>query len=158
MLLLDEAIFKMVLSRLYKSEKEFENFKNLFFAKMAERGTHIVKRLVKTQIDELLKNSFVDDKHNNSKEAFNDNLTAIFDSINVNEMWDFAEQKLNNIIEQQNYDEALKFCCLEHNEVLAGIANQFAYNYADIALGLLGDDYNLANQVKNKYFPYIAMN
>jgi hypothetical protein len=52
MLLLDEMIFKKVLAQIYKAETEFGAFKTAFFAKLTERKQHIIKRLVKTQIDE----------------------------------------------------------------------------------------------------------
>ena len=77
MLLLDEAIFKKVLAHLYKPASDFDAFKNVFFAKLSERKQHIVKRLVKNQIDERLRSSITDDKNNKTKEAIKANLTGV---------------------------------------------------------------------------------
>ena len=59
MLLIDEEIFKKALERVFKQEYLFENFKQSLFCKLEERKSYIIKRLVKTQVDEKLRNSRV---------------------------------------------------------------------------------------------------
>lgn len=153
MLLLDEAIFKRVLAQVYKPESEFEAFKNAFFHKLNERKQHIVKRLVKTQIDEKLRSSIIDDRNNRTKEEIKENLSSIFDSLDVDTIWSNCETKITNIITQKNYEEALQYCCLEHTEIIVGVATRFVSNYAAIALGVLGSDEQLSSVIKSKYFP-----
>ena len=156
MLLLDELIFKKVLAHIYKSPSEFENFKSAFFTKLSDRKQHIVKRLVKTQIDEKLRSSIIDDKNNKTKDEIKTNLSHIFDSLDVDAIWDNCEAKIIDIINRKDYDSALQYCCLEHSEIIVGIGKQFVSDYATIALGVLGDDAQLSDSIKNKYFPEIT--
>lgn len=152
MLLLDEMIFKKVLTQIYKEEMEFIAFKTAFFAKLAERKQHIIKRLVKTQIDEKLKSSVIDDKTNKTKEELKGNLSSIFGSLDVDILWTTCDTKITDIITRQDYDAALKYCCLEHTEVIVGVGKPFVTDYATIALGVLKDDATLAAAIKAKYF------
>lgn len=156
MLLLDEAIFKKVLKQTFKDETEFDTFKNTFFAKLTERKQYIVKRLVKTQIDEVLRNSIIDDKNNKTKDEIKDNLNCIFGNLNVDILWSDCETKISDIITQRNYEEALRYCCLEHTEVLVGVVSRYVTNYAVIALGVLREDEELATHIRSKYFPEIS--
>lgn len=156
MLLLDEAIFKKVLKQIFKDETEFDTFKNAFFTKLTERKQHIVKRLVKTQIDEVLRNSIIDDKNNKTKDEIKNNLNAIFSNLNVDVLWSNCETKISEIIAQRDYEEALRYCCLEHTEIIVGVANRFVMNYAVIALGVLREDEELAIYIKRKYFSEIS--
>lgn len=155
MLLLDEAIFKKVLAQLYKPSSVFDSFKNAFFAKLNERKQHIVKRLVKTQIDEKLRSSIIDDKNNKTKEAIKANLSSIFTSLDVDTIWAECEAKITDIVNRKDYDDALRYCCLEHTEVIVGVGKRFVSDYATIALGVLGDDTQLAASIKAKYFSEI---
>lgn len=155
MLLLDEAIFKKVLAHIYKSEEVLDRFKEAFFAKINERKDIIIRRIVKTQIDSKLKSSIIDDKNNKTKEEIKTNLCNIFNGFDVDAMWRESEAKLTNILTQKNYDEALRYCCLEHNEIIIGVTARFVDNYPTIALGVLREDKQLASSIRDKYFPEI---
>ncbi|MBK5245033.1 MAG: AAA family ATPase [Eubacteriaceae bacterium] len=152
MLLLDEAIFKKVLAQIYKPEMEFAVFKTAFFAKLTERKQYIIKRLVKTQIDGKLKSSVIDDKTNKTQEELRANLSSIFGGFDVDTLWAACDSKITDIIMRQDYDTALKYCCLEHTEVIVGVGKPFVTGYATIALGVLKDDATLAASIKTKYF------
>ncbi|MFA9466231.1 MAG: AAA family ATPase [Velocimicrobium sp.] len=152
MLLLDEAIFKKVLAQIYKEPIEFEDFKTAFFRKLTERKQHIIKRLVKTQIDEKLKSSVIDDKTNKTKDELKANLLSIFGGLDVDAIWTACDTKITDIIARHDYDAALKYCCLEHTEVIVGVGKPFVTGYAIIALGVLKDDVVLAAAIKTKYF------
>lgn len=157
MLLLDESIFKKVLAQVYKSEEVFENFKNAFFIKINERKNHIVKRIVKTRIDEKLRSSIIDDKTNKTKESIKMNLSCIFNSLDVDAMWQEYEEELTDIWEKRDYEKALRYCCLEHTEIIGGVTDRFVENYATIALGILRDDEQVSVFIREKYFPEIDM-
>lgn len=152
MLLLDEMIFKKVLAHIYKAETDFEAYKTAFFAKLTERKQHIIKRLVKTQIDEKLKSSVIDDKTNKTQEELKENLSSIFGGLDVDILWTTCDTKITDIIARQDYDSALQYCCLEHTEVIVGVGKPFVTDYASIALGVLKDDVTLAAAIKVKYF------
>ena len=152
MLLLDEAIFKRVLAQIYKTDAEFVAFKAAFFAKLDKRKEHIIKRLVKTQIDEKLQSSVIDDRSNKTQQELKSDLTRIFGEINIDTLWGNCNAKITDIIERQDYDAALKYCCLEHTEVIVGVGKPFVTDYATIALGVLKDDVALASEIKTKYF------
>lgn len=62
---------------------------------------------------------------------------------------------MTSIINNRNYDEALKICCLAHREVLSGLGNKIIPDYAAIALGVLRNDSQLAIKIRNKYFSEI---
>lgn len=156
MLLLDEFIFKAALDHIFKEAKLFEQFKTDFFKKLNDRKEHIISRLVKTQVDDKLRTSVIDDKQHKTKEGIKDNLHKIFTQIDIDNIWNTCDEQVNNIIERKNYDEALKFCCLGHGEIINGIANKFVPRYSELALGLLGNNKNLANNIRNKYFPELS--
>lgn len=152
MLLLDEFIFKAVLGHSFKETQSFEQFKDEFFKKLNDRKEHIISRLVKTQIDDKLRSSVINDKKYKTKEDMKTNLHEIFNQINIDNIWNMCDEKVNSIIIARNYDEALKFCCLEHGEIINGIANKFVPRYSELALGLLGSNKSLADNIRNKYF------
>lgn len=153
MLLLDEVIFKKVSKHFFRSEVEtFKAFKKDFFKKLSQRKEHIIKRFVKTKIEERLHSVIIDDKNNKTKEALATECTELFQNINIEEIWNNFEKSFIQILEEEKYDEALRYCCLEHNEVLNGITNKYFKNYTEIALGLLSCDSELSKQIRNKYF------
>lgn len=156
MLLIDDVLFKKVLLHVFKRESLFEEFQNCFFKKIEERSQHIVRRLVKTRIDEKLNNSFIDDKSNKTKEDIKNSITKIVNDIDIDRIWQECETTINRIILQRNYDEALRFCCLEHGEIISGIGNIYVKDYPDIALGLLRTDDTISEHIRNKYFHEIC--
>lgn len=155
MLLLDEVLFKKVLCQVFKPENNFESFKTVFFIKIEERKQHIIKRLVKTQIDEKLRSSIIDDKSNKTKEEIKANLDSIFKALDVDALWNICDAKVSNIILRNDYEEALRYCCLEHNEVIVGVVKRFVNDYANIALGILSKDKEVASYIRTKYFSEI---
>ena len=66
-----------------------------------------------------------------------------------------CETKITDIINRKDYEEALRYCCLEHTEVIVGVGKRFVSDYATIALGVLGDDAQLSASIKAKYFSEI---
>lgn len=157
MLLIDEQIFKKALERVFKQESLFENFKQSLFCKLEERRSYIIKRLVKTQVDEKLRNAIIDDKHNKTKEDIKTNFSHIIEMIDIDKLWQENESKLLSIISNREYDEALKICCLEHGEIISGLGNTIIPDYAAIALGVLRENDNLAIAIRKKYFPNISI-
>jgi hypothetical protein len=152
MLLLDEAVFKKVLAQIFKAETEFTAFKTAFFRKLEDRKEYIIRRLVKTQIDEKFNGSVIDDKTNKTQQELKANLESIFGSIDVDALWSACNTKIMDIITSQDYDAALKYCCLEHTEIINGVGKRFVTDYSTIALGVLKDDAALATSIKTKYF------
>lgn len=155
MLLLDENIFKKSLMHVFKDESTFEQFKNDFFKHLICRKNHIIKRLIKTQVDEKLKTLVIDDKSNSTKEDLKINLSMLVSQIDIDVLWNNGENKLADIIEKKDYEQALKYCCLEHKEIINGIGNKYINDYHTIALGVLKEDAYLAELIRKKYFPDI---
>ena len=127
-----------------------------FFKKLSQRKEHIIKRFVKTKIEERLHSAIIDDRTNKTKEEFATECTALFQNITIEEIWNDFEKSFIQILEEEKYDEALRYCCLEHNEVLNGITNKYFKNYPEIALGLLSSDSELSQKIKDKYFSDIV--
>ena len=157
MLLLDEAIFKKVLTQLFKNGSEFLAFKTAFFTKLDERKDYIIRRLVKTKIDEKLRSSVIDDRSNKTQQALKTNLSTIFEGIDVNALWSACDTKITDIIARQDYDAALKYCCLKHTEVIVGVSKKFVNDYPTMALGVLKEDAELAKAIKEKYFADLGL-
>ena len=155
MLLLDESIFKKVLRQIFKPETVFDEFKTAFFSKLNERKQYIIKRLVKTQIDEKLRSSIIDDKNNKTKDEIKNNVANIFGNIDVDILWNNCDTKITDIISRKDYEEALRYCCLEHTEIIVGVGKRFVSEYATIALGVLGKDKELCTHIRTKYFSEI---
>ena len=66
--------------------------------------------------------------------------------------WDVSDEKISRIIDAKDYDAALKYCCLEHDEIIVGVCKPFVEDYPNIALGVLKDDNNLSEAIIKKYF------
>ena len=153
MLLLDEFIFKKLSKHFFKPEYEtFKSFKEDFFRKLYQRKEHIIKRFVKTKIEDRLHSIIINDKDSKTKEELTKECADIFKNINVEVIWNNFEKIFTQILEDEKYDEALRYCCLEHNEVLVGITNKYFKEYPEIALGLLNTDSELSKQIREKYF------
>ena len=156
MLMIDSAVFNKVLDRLYEKANRFDEFKNKFFNKIKERKNYIIKGIVKTKIDDIFKRSIIDDKKNTTKSDIQSNVTTIFNTINVDNLWLKAEKKIDSIVASKNYDEALQYCCLEHREVLHGIGNEIVPQYAKLALRVIKNDKTISEYLKKKYFSDIT--
>ena len=157
MFLIDEYLFKKVLERVFIKEDTFVTFQNSFFKKLEERKEHIIKRKVKTIIDNRFRSSCIDDKKNNSIEEIKKNMQDIVNDINVEELWQKFEEELVSVIKGKDYEKAKQFCCLEHKEVIPGLTNPIVSNYLEIALGILREDRCASSYLREKYFPDIDM-
>ncbi|GHT83215.1 hypothetical protein FACS1894137_03770 [Spirochaetia bacterium] len=152
MLLLDESIFKAALAHMGKDLNVFTAYKTDFFNKIAADKNHIIKRIVKTLIDRKLKTTFIDDSRNRTKEEIAANLQSIYGSIDVDNLWQESETKIDTIIVTNNYDEAIKYCCLEHGAILRATTQKYLHDYASIALVALRINPPLITTIKGKYF------
>ncbi len=153
MLLVDKDIFASVLHRVYEKEEKFENYKKEFFKLFDSEKNRIIKRIVKTKIDEKISKSRINDHDNNTKEEINNDLIGIVNEINVYALWDECEKKIDEIVKSEDYDGALKYCCLEHGEVIGGICNKYVKDYSRVAIGRLQDDSELRNIITERYLP-----
>lgn len=70
-------------------------------------------------------------------------------------LWNDCDTKITDIISRKDYEEALRYCCLEHTEVIVGVGTRFVSEYATIALGVLGQDNELSENIRTKYFSEI---
>ena len=154
MLLFDKAIIEKVLDHQFCKNKPdvMSSIESDFFRTLTEKKARIIKRLVKTRIDELLHRTIINDKDHQTKDEMEAHLTSVTDKITNAFCWDECEKRVDEILAQRDYDEGLKYCCLGHNEVIGGIGNKYVHNYADLALGVLRNDQTLAEAVKLKYF------
>ena len=152
LLLIDSNIFQAVLERVYKPCDLFEEFKKEFFNRMANRKQFIIKRLVKTRIDYLLKSMQVNDKNCTSKEEIEESFKDVIGGVRVDSLWRLCEDAIDKSIRNQDYDLARKYCCLEHKELIPGITNRYVDDYSSIALGVIKDNAELVNIIKEKYF------
>ena len=157
MLLIDERIFKKVLERTFKQEEVFESFREKFFNKMEERKNFLVRRYVKTILDEKIKTIRIDDKNNKTMEEIKNHLAASIESLDVGKLWKESEEIVSKVINGKDYDGCLRICCLEHREIIPGLTNIFVSDYANFATGLLREDKELAKHIRNKYFPDISL-
>lgn len=157
MILIDENIFKKVLTHTFKNENNFNIFKDKFFKKLTERKDFIIKRIIKTIVDDELHHSVIDDKSNKSREELKEDFKNIFDRIRIDDLWDTYDRKLSEIIDNKNYDAAIQCCCLEHNEIINGFCNNLVKDYSNFAIGVLAKDSSLRNIIKEKYFGYYGL-
>lgn len=111
--------------------------------------------VTKTRIDEKLKHTIIDDKNNNTKDQFISQFNSVISNLDIDKLWDDCDRKIATIIDTKDYDEALRYCCLEHGEIINGLCNKYVKDYKDIALGLMRTDRNLVEYIKNKYFKEI---
>ena len=140
MLLADEAIFK-----------------EEFFTAIAQNKNHIITRLIKTQIDEKLATSIVDDSGDKTKDAIKASLDNIYKGIDLDKKWDECAGKIKTIIDNRAYDEALKYCCLEHGVIVSNVANKYVHDYVNVALKLLSENTQLAEKIRKKYLCEIEL-
>ena len=86
-----------------------------------------------------------------------DNLSEVIKKIDLNSIWEYCEDKINNILSDRDYNEAIRFCCLGHNEIIGELINPIEKNYVNIALGLLRENNELSTYIRSKYFPGITL-
>lgn len=152
MLLIDEDIFQKSLEHIDEDKYRFNEFKDNFFKKIEKRKNYIIKRLVKLEIEDQFKKIVIDDKTNNTRESLKENFKNITQGIDSDTLWDEYDDIMTKILEDKDYDDARKYCCLEHKEVIGGIANRFIHNYEQIAFKVLRDNEDIKEQIKKNYF------
>lgn len=157
MLLIDENIFKKVLEHTFLKAEFFEKFKEEFFKKLSKRKDFIITRIIKVVVDGELHHLVIDDKKSKSIEEFEKNFKNTINLINIKELWNIFESKLLKIINNKEYDNAIRYCCLEHNEVINGICNSFVRDYPKFAIGVLKQYSSLVNIIKEKYFGHYGL-
>lgn len=157
MLLIDENIFKKVLEHTFLKAEFFEKFKEEFFKKLSKRKDFIITRIIKVIVDGKLHHLVIDDKKSKSIEEFEKNFKNTINLINIKELWNIFESKLLKIINNKEYDNAIRYCCLEHNEVINGICNSFVRDYPKFAIGVLKQYSSLVNIIKEKYFGHYGL-
>jgi predicted ATPase len=149
MLLIDESIFLAVQKHNFNDPDEYlKEFKEKFFNKLKERKNYIISRNSKIQIEEKLGRSINIKQKTLSKEIFKEKFNMFISDIDPESLWNTIESKISEIIDTKNYEEALKYCCLEHNEILGQFTDD---NYVRIAINLLKTDVELKNKIKVKY-------
>lgn len=155
MMLLDEDIFRKALERLYEGEDKFLEFQKDFFEKIHSKKEIIIKRFAKNRVENKLRFQIINDKMVKSKSDFCLEVKGIFENIDAESIWSECEDLIEDVLNKKDYQAALKYCCLQHNEVLNGIANQYVHDYRKLALSVLGNDAEFAEGIKKKYFPSI---
>lgn len=156
MILLDEEIFKKALGRLYIEEDKFLQFQKDFFEKINSKKGNIVRRFAKNCVENKFKSQIVNDKIIKSKDDFCLEVKRIFENIDAESIWGECEGLIDDVLSKNDYQAALRYCCLQHNEVLNGIANRYIHNYRELALSVLGNDTEFAESIKKKYFSNIC--
>jgi hypothetical protein len=144
MLLLDESIYKNVRS-------DFTTYKTAFFSEISTNANKIIARLVKTQIENMPIG--IDDKNNPTKAAIKNNFNKQVVRIKPDALWDKADKTIKKIISSQNYRKAIRYCCLQHGEIIVNICGQ---KYIDEAINKLSESLDLQNTIRKKYFASIS--
>ncbi|WP_312040211.1 AAA family ATPase [Macrococcoides bohemicum] len=115
-----------------------------------DRKEKIILGIVKSRAENLLSSQ----KIQNCKELgeLKDNFKLIFDSIDLEVIYEEEKQRLETAISNNEYEEILKMCNLK-NEVLMGVPNREGYkNYHNEAVALIQNDNELKEILKDKYF------
>lgn len=115
-----------------------------------DRKEKIILGIVKSRAENLLSSQ----KLQNCKELgeLKDNFKLIFDSIDLEDIYEEEKQRLEKAISNNEYEEILKMCNLK-NEVLMGVPNREGYkNYHNEAVALIQNDNELKEILKDKYF------
>lgn len=115
-----------------------------------DRKEKIILGIVKSRAENLLSSQ----KLQNCKELgeLKDNFKLIFDSIDLEVIYEEEKQRLETAISNNEYEEILKMCNLK-NEVLMGVPNREGYkNYHNEAVALIQNDNELKEILKDKYF------
>src|SRR5699024_1631458 len=112
------------------------------------RKEKIILGIVKSRAENLLSSQ----KLQNCKELgeLKDNFKLIFDSIDLEVIYEEEKQRLETAISNNEYEEILKMCNLK-NEVLMGVPNREGYkNYHNEAVDLIQNDNELKEILKDK--------
>ena len=110
----------------------------------------ILLDIVKSRVEILLSSK----KLKNYKEIdeLKSSYNEIFNSINLEEIYNEERLKLERIIKNKEYEELLKKCNLK-NEILIGVPSREGYkNYHNEAVALIQNDNELKEILKKKYF------
>lgn len=109
----------------------------------------ILLSIVKSRVETLLSSKKLKNykEINELKSSYNE----IFNSINLEKIYNKERENLERIIKNKEYEELLKKCNLK-NEILKGVPSRNGYkNYHNEAVALIQNDNELKEILKNKY-------
>lgn len=152
MLLLSKEVLEKVNEAISVLNKNIniDKWQNEILQICDKRKDKILLDIVKSRVENLLSSK----KLQNCKE-FNElksNLKFIYDSIDLEKIYEDEKLNLETIINNNEYEELLKICNLK-NEVLMGVPSKEGYkNYHNDAVALIQNNNDLKEILKNKYF------
>lgn len=154
MLFLTDIVMDRVISNNFEeneTREKIENFKNKFFTKIEFKKDKIITSAVKKEIDNRLEHYKIQDY--SSLETIQTEITQLTTKLgNISEIAEPIEGKLQEAIDNRNYDVLLTLCNLK-KEVLKGLGDQcLDSEYARRALKQIKDNCELQNQIKELYF------
>lgn len=103
-------------------------------------------------LEEKLSRFYFDDKTSNTIEEMKTSLAAFFDKTAIEKELKEFENRLEDIINNQNYEKLLRICCLEHGEILKGVCNSILNNYEGIPLTSLKNNKEICKMIINLNF------
>lgn len=152
MFLLDEDIIENVLSQIYQESdvaKKILDFKKNLIQELEKNKEIIVLSKIKKFIDTILEREKIE--HSKTLEGLKENFTKIT-SISIDKKYDEYKNALDNVIEDRNYNDILKWCSLK-SQISRGLANQILDNdYIKKSVVRINKDSKLREKLKNKYF------
>lgn len=149
-ILCDQNIIKKVIKHLgLDEEKEIEErYMEAFWKKFKERIKEQAKSYTIYQLNHNLKKSLVNEKNN--FEEISKSLQEIINSKYLQEQCDEYEKKLEEILEEKNYNKALKIINFK-KDLLKTANKKIVSNYDKIALARIRNDEQLRNYIKEQY-------
>lgn len=158
MLLLWEPLINQTLMSIWSQQEKFVDdkiklYKSRFFEKIDEAKEQIIASIMKKKIELHLARTHLQKPKNTDEielgiESINQGLKELL----INNY----EERLDNIITEQNYFEALRFCSLKE-KISRELANQaLDSNYIDKAIFKLNNSKDIQDKLKANFFPRIA--
>lgn len=151
-ILCDEVIIKRIIAEFDFDESIFDAFMDDFWILFENRIDEQAKNYTIFQINSMMKNILVD-----SKASFNEISEEIGKIIGKDSLEKINKdriEQLTNILEDKNYENALKEINFKQN-LLKMVSNKLGfgnYRYPDIVLTIIRKDIKLQEYIKEKYF------
>ncbi|NLD17318.1 MAG: AAA family ATPase [Tissierellia bacterium] len=166
MFLMDELVLKHTMQKVLNRDcdDKFEEYKEHFFQVFEKSKDKIIYQTIKNYIENHLSKeklelhsgsdditaSFVKIINSTFKSKNNEILTIEEITSYIDQMRNELEKKLEEIINEQNYKEALRYCNLK-DEVSKGVANRMESNYMEKAVSHITDE-EFINEIIQEYF------
>lgn len=149
-LLCDDIILQKAIDTFCSGENALDDFHNEFWKLLNDEKTYQATEYVNEYINNLFKDNFLHEKRN--IETLISELQNITSSEQIQEIYESTLNRINNLISNKNYKEALCFVNFKGRLTKDIAKKKIVDKYENRILDLIKKDFDLQKHIKDTYF------